>query len=108
MCTAPGIKILATSRERLQMHGEHVLPLGGLPYPGHDFKRYLPDAVDLDARPHDVVGAYLAAYPALQLLAEGVRRVRSRFSPSSADLPVMLDICRLVDGLPLALELAAS
>jgi len=94
---APGVKIMATSRERLQVQGEHILPLGGLHYPEHDL---MPGAVDLDAG--------LAAYPALQLLTEAVRRVRSPFSPSSADLPVMLDICRLVDGLPLALELAAS
>jgi predicted ATPase len=97
---APGVKIMATSRDRLQVQGEHVLALGGLPYPEHDLGHSLPKDVDLDA--------YLATYPALQLLAEGIRRIRSRLLPSSADLPVMVDICRLVDGLPLALELAAS
>ena len=98
--TAPGVKIVATSRERLQQRGEHVLSLGGLPYPEHELDPALLDTVDLDA--------CLAAYPALQLLAEGVRRVRPGFSPSSADLLTMLEICRWVDGLPLALELAAS
>jgi predicted ATPase len=100
--------LMATSRERLLVQGEHVLPLGGLPYPEHDLRHTLPGAVDRDTWPQGAVGACLAAYPALQLLAEGVRRVRPRFSPSTRDLPVMLDICRLVDGLPLALELAAS
>jgi DNA-binding SARP family transcriptional activator/predicted ATPase len=97
---APGVKIVATSRERLLAQGEHVLPLEGLPYPGHELDPALPETVDLDV--------WLAAYPALQLLAEGIRRVCSRFFPSSTDLPAMLEICRLVDGLPLALELAAS
>jgi DNA-binding SARP family transcriptional activator/predicted ATPase len=97
---APGVKILATSRERIQVQGEHVLPLGGLPYPEHDLKPCLPGAVDLDA--------CLGSSPALQLLSAAIQRAQPRFVPSAVDLPVMLDVCRLVDGLPLALELAAS
>jgi len=98
--TAPGVKILATSRERLQMQGEHVISLGGLPYPAQEFERSLAQAPDLDA--------CLAASPALQLLLDGIRRIRPDFVPSSVDLPAMVGVCRLVDGLPLALELAAS
>ena len=48
------------------------------------------------------------AYPAFQLLVESARRVQPRFALSPEDLPVLLDLCRQVDGLPLALELAAS
>jgi DNA-binding SARP family transcriptional activator/predicted ATPase len=100
LCSAPGIKILTTSRERLQMQGEHVLSLGGLPYPEQHLKPPSLGSVDCDA--------YLEQYPALRLLADGVQRVRPSFAPSFADLRAMLDICRLVDGQPLALELAAS
>jgi DNA-binding SARP family transcriptional activator/predicted ATPase len=97
---ATGVKILATSRERLQLHGEHVLQLAGLRYPAHDLEPSSSEAVD--------VYELLAPYPALQLLADGVQRVCSGSTHGSADLPVMLGICRLVDGLPLALELAAA
>jgi DNA-binding SARP family transcriptional activator/predicted ATPase len=98
--TAPGVKILATSRERLQMQGEHVISLGGLPYPVQESECSLAQAADLDA--------CLAASPALQLLLDGIRRIRPDFVPDSVDLPAMLEVCRMVDGLPLALELAAS
>jgi len=97
---APGVTILATSRERLQVQGEHVLSLGGLPYPEHGLVPSAPGVVDLEAS--------LVAYPALQLLADGIQRLRSDFTPGIVDLPAMLELCRLVDGLPLALELAAS
>jgi DNA-binding SARP family transcriptional activator/predicted ATPase len=97
---APGVRILATSRERLQLQAERVLPVGGLSYPDHDLRVSSPEAADLDA--------CVAAFPAFQLLVESARRVQPRFVITPADLPVLLDICRQVDGLPLALELAAS
>jgi DNA-binding SARP family transcriptional activator/predicted ATPase len=97
---APGVQILATSRERLQLQAECVLPLGGLVYPDQDLRPSLAEATDPDAR--------VAAYPALQLLVDSARRVQPHLALSPEDLPVLLDICRQVDGLPLALELAAS
>ncbi len=97
---ADGVKILATSRERLELRGEHVVTVGGLPYPQREVNATRPEAVDERSS--------VGHNPALELLADGVRRVRSQFDPGSADLDAMLEICRLVDGLPLALELAAS
>ena len=97
---APGVQILDTSRERLQMQAECMLPLGGLFYPEQDFRPPLAEASDPDV--------WVAAYPALQLLVESARRVQPRFALAPEDLPVLLDLCRQVDGLPLALELAAS
>jgi len=97
---ARGAQILATSRERLQLQAECVLPLGGLVYPDQDLRPSLAEATDPDA--------WVAAYPALQLLVQSARRVQSHFALSPEDLPILLDICRQVDGLPLALELAAS
>ena len=97
---ARGIRVLATSRERLQLQAEHVFPVGGLCYPGHDLGALSPEAAEPDA--------CVAAYPAFQLLVESARRAQPRFALAPEDLPVLLDICRQVDGLPLALELAAS
>ena len=97
---APGVQILATSRERLQLRGEHVLALGGLDYPDHEASRRLPDAAG--------TATYLAAYPAFQLFLESARRVQPGIALPPEDLSVILQICRQVEGLPLALELAAS
>jgi predicted ATPase/DNA-binding CsgD family transcriptional regulator len=97
---APGVQILATSREQLQLRGEHVLAVGGLDYPDHEASRRLPDAAGIEP--------YLAAYPAFQLFLESARRVQPGLALAPEDLPVMLEICRRLDGLPLALELAAS
>jgi predicted ATPase len=98
--TAPGVKVLATSRERLQLQGECVFSLLGLSYPDHDLGPSSPEATDPDA--------CVAAYPAFQLLVESARRVEPYFDLSTGDLPLVLEICRQVDGLPLALVLAAS
>jgi predicted ATPase/DNA-binding CsgD family transcriptional regulator len=98
--TAPGVQILATSREQLQLLAEHVLPIGGLPYPESDLSASSPEAADVDA--------FVAIHPALQLLVESARRVQPRLALTAEDLPILLDICREVDGLPLALELTAS
>jgi predicted ATPase/DNA-binding CsgD family transcriptional regulator len=97
---APGVQILATSREQLQLRGEHVLAVGGLDYPDDEASRRLPDAAGMHT--------YLAAYPAFQLFLESSRRVQPGLALAPDDLPIMQEICRLADGLPLALELAAS
>jgi predicted ATPase len=97
---APGVKFLVTSRERLQLQSEHILPLGGLSCPQDDFTPSFQSSHALDD--------CLRIYPALQLLINGIQRVRPDFTPSSADFSSMQEICHMVDGLPLALELAAS
>jgi len=97
---APGVQILATSREQLQLRGEHVLAVGGLDYADREASRRLPDTAAMDT--------HLAASPAFQLFLESARRVQPSLALAPEDLPVMLQICRQVDGLPLALELAAS
>ena len=86
---APAVKLLVTSREALNLQQEWLYPLHGLPVP--------PDpAVD------DV-----GAYGAVQLFRERARRVRPDFSLEEERHEVVR-ICHLVEGLPLALELAAS
>ena len=89
---APGLKILVTSRARLGVQVEHQFPLDGLACPGR-----LPDEPES-----------LASMPAVQLYLSGARRIRPGFKVSAGDLLHIVRICRLVDGLPLAILLAAS
>lgn len=86
---APHLKVLITSRERLNLHGEWVLPLDGLDYP-----------VTAD-------NAHLESYSAVQLFVQSAQRVQPDFALQGT-APDVLRICRLVEGMPLALELAAA
>ncbi len=86
---APRVQIIATSRERLNMRGEQVYPVEGLPYNG-------PTA------------AAHAATSAVRMFAQSAHRVQPTFQLSDANLPAVVHICRLTQGMPLALELAAA
>ncbi len=88
---APGITVLCTSRERLNLRGEQVILLDGLSVPP-------PDATSLDV---------IAEFPAVQLFVEAARAVAPDFSLLPSNGPAVAAICRMVDGLPLAIELAA-
>jgi predicted ATPase/serine/threonine protein kinase/DNA-binding SARP family transcriptional activator/alpha-beta hydrolase superfamily lysophospholipase len=85
---APDLKILSTSRERLNVQAEHVIRLAGLPFPLSE---------NDDAR----------GYDAVKLFVRRALSVRSDFAVDEASLKVVARICQLVEGLPLALELAA-
>ncbi len=100
MSVAPRLKILVTSRERLQLQGEHVFPIQGLAFPEQD---PMPSSL-VDTG----VDAYVEAYPALKLFAGTAQRVHPQFVLDPGELAVLAQICRLVEGMPLALELAAS
>lgn len=86
---APGVKAMVTSREALRLRGEWVLPLEGLERP----------AEEEEAVEH---------YEAVQLFLQGARRARPDFALSAEDRPAVVRICRLVEGLPLGIELASS
>ncbi len=100
MRIAPGVRLLVTSREQLHLHGEHLLPIQGLTFSKHGPTPSTP--VDIDA------GAYVAAYPAMKLFVETVRRLQPGFALRLQDLSTVARIFRMVEGMPLALELAAS
>jgi DNA-binding SARP family transcriptional activator/predicted ATPase len=101
---APGVKVLATARERLQIQGEYLFPLGGLAFPERDPVPSLFSGEDGDAR----VGAYVESYPAIRLFLLTASRIQPQFSVASKDLIAIAQVCRLVEGMPLAIELAAS
>jgi predicted ATPase len=85
---APGVQVLGTSRRRLGLGVEWLVEVPGLPYP--------PPGADADA----------AGYPAVQLFEDRARLLRPGFRPA-ADLVAVGRVCRLVAGMPLAIELAA-
>lgn len=90
LTAAPGLHILTTSRERLALTGEHTYPVPPLSLTGLDLadSRGIPDAVTL--------------------FVERARSLDAAFVPSQRDLEHVAAICRLIDGLPLAIELAAA
>lgn len=92
--SAGGVVVLATSREPLGVLGEHSWPVPPMSMP--DLANVAP------AR-----GGYVYGYEALELLEERARTVRPEFSIGPVSRAVAAQLCRRLDGLPLAIELAA-
>jgi len=99
--TAPGVKILATSRERLNLHGETLVPVDGLDVPE-------PEANKQKGASSPDNGQDLAAYSAVELFRESARRVSANFEVRPDNVADVIDICHLVGGMPLGIELAAT
>ncbi len=93
LSTCPGLKILATSRAPLHISPEHHFPLGPLAVPP---PRATPPVEELDR------------YGAVRLFTMRARAADPAFVVDSATAPLLVEICRQLDGLPLAIELAAS
>jgi predicted ATPase/DNA-binding SARP family transcriptional activator/Tfp pilus assembly protein PilF len=87
---APGVRLLVTSRERLNLQPEWVYQVTGLRCP--------PD------QPVESV----KEYDAPRLFLRRARQIDTGFAPGGEQIPNLTRICRLVDGMPLGLELAAS
>jgi len=86
----PSIKILCTSRERLNLRGEWIYELHGLPIPPPGYACLLED------------------YKAADLFIQCARRMDAEFKPTEADRPALIRICQVLEGIPLAIELAAA
>ena len=93
MQVAPHVKILATSREPLSVEGECLHHVRSL-------------EISLTS-PAPTVGEALQ-FPAVQLFAERAAKVLGEFRLRDVDVPIVIDICRKLDGIPLAIELAAG
>lgn len=87
---APAVKVLATSREKLNLAGETVYELTGLHFPTWESREDL------------------RAYDAARLFVQCARRARSDFELAVDDVDDLAQICRLTEGMPLALVLAAG
>jgi predicted ATPase/transcriptional regulator with XRE-family HTH domain len=91
----PRVRILATSREPLKAAGECTFRLPSLSVPPPEVGRRLRAA---DA----------AAYGALVLFTDRARAVDHRFTLTDENAPIVAEVCRRLDGIPLAIELAAA
>jgi predicted ATPase len=91
--SAPQVHILATSREPLNVPGEHVHRLAALEAP--------PPSAQLSYEE-------VCAYPAAQLFVERATASGGRIEHGPAEALLVSDICRKLDGIPLAIELAAG
>lgn len=89
----PELRLLVTSRTMLHLSGEHVFPVRPLP---------LPDLSQLPALEE------LAAQPAVALLVARTRALNPQFALAPENAAALATICVRLDGLPLALELAAA
>lgn len=104
---APGLKVLATSRAALRVSGEQEFPVPGLPVPpdpgsmgGYEQAR-LGGTNQLDS-------AHLATYEAVRLFIARAVSVRPDFAVTNANAPAVAAICARLQGIPLAIELAAA
>ena len=93
---AAGVTILVTSRERLHLQGEWVFDVGGLETPAEAW----PASEERNGK--------IETFSAVALFLQTARRVQQGFDPAEDDRAALVQICHLVQGMPLALEVAAA
>jgi predicted ATPase/DNA-binding CsgD family transcriptional regulator len=93
LIACPNLTVLATSRATLHLSGEHAVPVPPLALPGKA----------ADASPDEI-----AAAPAVRLFMARAQAVRPDFALTATTAAAVAAICRRLDGLPLAIELAAA
>jgi predicted ATPase/transcriptional regulator with XRE-family HTH domain len=95
---AAQLKLIITSREPLSLAGEWLFDLQGLPVP----------SLGTGETQAEIAADVLEQVSSVELFTQAARRADARFLLAPADRAAVARICRLVDGLPLAIELAAS
>ncbi len=90
--TCPGVFLLATSREALSVAGEHV---------------YQVPLLDVPQRSTSLTAAQAMGHSAVRLFVERAASALGRFTLTDETAPVVAEICRRLEGIPLAIELAA-
>jgi len=134
LSNAPGVKAVVTSRARLNVQGEHLLPVGGMEYPALTPSLPLRTGPSAAASPEGVSPEGLRAgpspstssgqaptldlgrgevadaaqYSSVALFLDSAQRVRPGYEWTGDNLAQAGEICRLVEGMPLAILLAAS
>ena len=111
---APRIKMLVTTRARLNVPGEQCLMIEGLAYPASMSSETLSPVLypkgrgDTALLPPPVEEGWGEGAPAVQLFLENTRRVRRNYEPSGEELVQIAQVCRWMEGMPLAILLASS
>jgi len=90
LTAAPKLKLLVTSRESLDLHGEWIFEVQGLP---------MPESRDSEESTQNT---------SVELFLQRARRAHVGFNATAEDYPAILRICKLVNGMPLGIELAAA
>ncbi|MGH2616568.1 MAG: ATP-binding protein [Thermomicrobiales bacterium] len=93
LAAGSGLRLLVTSRSVLRLSGEHHVPLSPLPFPD---PKHLPPLSEM------------AAMPAVRLFADRARAATGDFTLTAENAADVAAICAHLDGLPLAIELAAA
>ncbi len=91
----PRLQILATSREPLKAAGEYRYRLPSLSIPSRDSAR-------------DISATNAVTYEAIALFTDRAQAAEHRFTLTDENAPIVVDICGRLDGIPLAIELAAA
>jgi predicted ATPase len=90
---SPGVRLLATSRQPLRAEGESLFHLTALGFPAHEDRLTTAEAL---------------AFPAVELFVERAAASLDSFELNGGNLENVIEICRRLDGIPLAIELAAA
>lgn len=95
LSNAPGVQVIITSRVSLHLYGEHEYPVPPMDMPGAD-----------ESEP--TTATSLSKFEAIQLFVARARAIDAEFRLTDSNAATIAEICRRLDGLPLALELAAT
>lgn len=96
--TAPGVKIIVTSRERLKLQEEQLFHIDGIDFPNWETAE----------EPAENLAQKALEYSAIKLFLQSARRVKPAFALTSDNVMDVVHICRLMEGMPLGILLAAA
>jgi predicted ATPase/class 3 adenylate cyclase len=104
----PGLTIVSTSRGALHVSGEQEYAVAGLPVPPDPRRLSTLEAAQLPAEIRDADPETLGQYEAVRLFVARAVAVRADFRITTENAPAVAGICATLQGLPLAIELAAA
>lgn len=103
LSACPGVRILATSRQALGITGEQVYPVPSLGLPSPQEMEGRAGILTVEKDP-----AFLLEYPGIQLFVQRAIQTTPSFRLDRRNAQAVAEICQRLDGIPLAIELAAS
>jgi predicted ATPase/class 3 adenylate cyclase/tetratricopeptide (TPR) repeat protein len=106
--SAPDVGILATSRTRLNVQGEHLITIGGMRAPDAYTIRRWQAVAQTEEEAERAIARAATEYSAMRLFTQSAARVRPGFRLRPDNVADVARICRQVQGLPLGIELAAA